>query len=128
MTFVRSFSCILLFGLVACGGQATSTPTPAAPAATSQVAPPTAAPAPEATEAASVTTAVAPGETTAPASESTAAVPGSFTLELQPVVSDLDQPVHVTNAGDGSGRLFVVEKAGIIRIVANDQLRPEPFL
>lgn len=128
MTFGRRFTCILLFGLVACGGQTASTPPPAAPAATSQATPPVAVPSPEATETSSVATAVAAVETTAPAAETAAAGQGSFTLELQPVVSGLDQPVHVTNAGDGSGRLFVVEKAGIIRIVANDQLRPEPFL
>jgi glucose/arabinose dehydrogenase len=44
------------------------------------------------------------------------------------VVSGLTQPVGVTNAGDGSGRLFVTEKGGLIRVVENGQLLPEPFL
>lgn len=37
-------------------------------------------------------------------------------------------PVHLTHAGDGSGRLFVVEKAGTIRIIQDGQLLPDPFL
>ncbi|MGK0219529.1 MAG: glucose/arabinose dehydrogenase, partial [Planctomycetota bacterium] len=28
-----------------------------------------------------------------------------------------DRPVHVTGAGDGSGRLFVVEQSGVVRVV-----------
>ena len=40
----------------------------------------------------------------------------------------LDQPVFVTHAGDGSGRLFVVEKTGRIRLLVDGELRPEPFL
>ena len=39
-------------------------------------------------------------------------------LALEPVIADgLRHPVYVTHAGDGSGRLFVVEQAGRIRIV-----------
>ena len=33
------------------------------------------------------------------------------------VVGGLENPVHITNAGDGSGRLFIVEQAGRIRII-----------
>lgn len=50
----------------------------------------------------------------------------SITLAL--TATDFTQPVHVTHAGDGSGRLFVVERAGIIRIVRNGTLEPTPFL
>ena len=32
-----------------------------------------------------------------------------------------DKPVELTYAGDGSGRLFVIEKFGLIRVFANDQ-------
>ncbi len=40
----------------------------------------------------------------------------------------LDQPVQVTNAGDGSGRIFVVERRGRIRIVRGDGAIDQPFL
>jgi glucose/arabinose dehydrogenase len=53
----------------------------------------------------------------------------SFTITLVPVVTtNLLQPVHLTHAGDGSGRLFVVERAGRIRVIKNGALLSEPFL
>ncbi|MCU0579336.1 MAG: PQQ-dependent sugar dehydrogenase [Desulfobacterota bacterium] len=45
-----------------------------------------------------------------------------------PVNSGLSQPVHITHAGDGSGRLFVVEQAGRIRVIVGGVLQPTPFL
>ena len=35
---------------------------------------------------------------------------------LQPFMTGLDGPVLVTNAGDGSRRLFVVEQRGVIKV------------
>jgi glucose/arabinose dehydrogenase len=52
----------------------------------------------------------------------------SMRLELQAVVGGLAAPVAVVSAGDGSGRLFVVEKGGTIRIVQNGVLLDTPFL
>lgn len=40
----------------------------------------------------------------------------------------LNQPVDITGCGDGSGRLFVVEKAGRIRIIENGAVLPTYFL
>jgi len=54
--------------------------------------------------------------------------PGAVRVELQRVVGGLDTPVGIANAGDGSGRLFVVEKPGRIRIVRNGALSSIPFL
>ena len=43
-------------------------------------------------------------------------------------VGGFNQPVHITHAGDGSQRLFVVEQEGRIRIVKNQTLLSTPFL
>ncbi|MGI8549322.1 MAG: PQQ-dependent sugar dehydrogenase [Dehalococcoidia bacterium] len=52
----------------------------------------------------------------------------TFTLGLQQVASGLTQPVFLTGAGDGSGRLFVVGRTGIIQIIANGSTLATPFL
>jgi glucose/arabinose dehydrogenase len=41
-------------------------------------------------------------------------------VSLEPVASGLADPIGVTNAGDGSGRLFVNERGGRIRVVSAD--------
>lgn len=72
--------------------------------------------------------------TTAPAATSsapaaTAALPAPVeSLALQPIVTGLRAPVYATHAGDGSGRIFVVEKQGRIMIVRNGAVEPTPFL
>jgi glucose/arabinose dehydrogenase len=48
---------------------------------------------------------------------------------LRTVAEGLTSPVTLTSPGDGSGRLFVVDQAGLIRVLMPDgTLRPEPFL
>jgi glucose/arabinose dehydrogenase len=47
---------------------------------------------------------------------------------MTPVVGGLVDPLRVTNAGDGSGRLFIVEKRGVIRMVRDGELVTKPFL
>lgn len=54
--------------------------------------------------------------------------PGPLALALNPVVSGLNAPVDLQPANDGTGRLFVVEQAGTIRVVSNASLLPTPFL
>ncbi len=50
-------------------------------------------------------------------------------LSFAPVVTGLSQPVLVTHAGDGSGRLFVLERVGRIRVINNTgSLLPTSFL
>ena len=44
------------------------------------------------------------------------------------VATGLNSPVYVTDAGDGSGRLFIVEQAGRILILQNGVILPTPFL
>jgi len=54
---------------------------------------------------------------------------GSITIDLELVASDLVAPVHLTHAGDGTGRLFVVDQPGQIRIIDNTgTLLEQPFL
>ncbi len=49
-------------------------------------------------------------------------------LRLTEAYQGLAQPLFLTHAGDGSGRVFIVEKVGRIRIGRNGVLNPEPFL
>jgi glucose/arabinose dehydrogenase len=42
-------------------------------------------------------------------------------LDLEEVAGGLDEPLFVTHAGDGSGRLFVAEKGGTIRTLPGGQ-------
>ena len=49
-------------------------------------------------------------------------------IDLQALPFGFRQPLFLTHAGDGSGRMFVVEKGGTIRIVKGDQVLPNPFL
>jgi glucose/arabinose dehydrogenase len=49
-------------------------------------------------------------------------------LGLEPLPAELDRPVHLTHAGDGSGRLFVVEKGGRVRVLRDGAALPTPFL
>jgi len=63
------------------------------------------------------------------ASTSPAQIPtGNIKVTLQQVAGGLPSPVQLTHAGDGSGRLFVVDQAGQIRVIQNGVLLNTPFL
>jgi glucose/arabinose dehydrogenase len=54
---------------------------------------------------------------------------GQLSVTLVPVVTrGLEEPLYLTHAGDGSGRLFVVQQAGRIRIIEQGRLAEAPFL
>lgn len=63
-----------------------------------------------------------------PASQPATSFPDPQNYHWVSVVSGLDLPIGIANAGDGSGRLFVIERAGRIRVVDGGQLLPKPFL
>lgn len=49
-------------------------------------------------------------------------------LTATPVVSGLTQPLFLTYAPGDTTRLFVIERAGLIRIIKNGVLQPTPFM
>ena len=50
----------------------------------------------------------------------------SYSLEL--LADGFQKPIYITHAGDSTGRLFVVEQSGIIRIVTGGHVLDKPFL
>ena len=54
------------------------------------------------------------------ATHSVAQIPADVTLEAVPGISGLSAPLGLNHAGDGSGRLFIVEQGGTVRVVAGD--------
>jgi glucose/arabinose dehydrogenase len=95
---------------------------PVGPAA----APQTAATTPTATQSDDNNQVLLPTVTVEPASPAQSPAQASF--QLRPVAQGLSSPLFVTHAGDGSGRIFIVEKGGAIRILLDGSLLPEPFL
>ncbi len=63
--------------------------------------------------------------TPAPAPPGPGAMPQ---ISLSGAAGGFTLPVHVTHAGDGTGRIFVVEQAGRIRILDNGTVLPGAFL
>jgi len=49
-------------------------------------------------------------------------------VRFETAVTGLNQPLFATHAGDGSGRIFIVERGGKIRIYKNGALNATPFL
>lgn len=114
---MKGYLILLVFLIPACNGLSTplpSTPLPDSIPPTS--APPTAIPDPP------TPTDLPPTEP--PSGATTFPDPNAFTWQL--LVSGLERPVDLQP--DGSGRLFVIEKAGRIRIIQNGGLLLQPFL
>ena len=108
---------LVLLGLVACSPQVATRVASPSPSPTTTL---TSFPSAEITTPDGTTT-----ETISPYRDSFPD-PGGFTW-LQ-VFSGLEQPLDIQNAGDGSSRLFVVERTGRIRILLGGLIVPEPFL
>lgn len=66
-----------------------------------------------------------PTPTKTPAPDSAAS---SYDISFTKVADGFKSPVYVTDAGDDTGRLFVVEQGGTIRIIENRKVLDTPFL
>lgn len=53
---------------------------------------------------------------------------GALTISLEKIATGLIAPTVLTNAGDGTNRLFVAEQTGAIYIIQNETMLPTPFL
>jgi len=74
-------------------------------------------------------TSASPGasQSSSPSGSAAAFDPSNLSITLEPVVSDLEQPVVVT--GDRAGGLLVVEQVGrIVRVNADGSVEDQPFL
>lgn len=66
----------------------------------------------------------------APVAPAVAAPPAQGAPSVTPQVelTGLDRLLYLTHAGDGTGGLYVVEKAGQIEMVRNGAIHPRRFL
>jgi glucose/arabinose dehydrogenase len=112
----RSAVAIVAVLVLSCGG-----PSPTPPAPGSAATPPSS---PAATTAPSGVGTPSPAETASPPPFD----PARVAVSLEAVVGGLRAPLAVTNAADGSGRIFVAEQGGAIRIVRDGSLVERPFL
>ena len=56
------------------------------------------------------------------------AQPAPFLIFTPVINSGLTSPVDIVNSGDGSGRLFIIEQTGTIKILSGGSLQPGNFL
>ena len=110
---------MLVLPALACGGLSTPLPPtpPPAPVTATLPSPP-------------IESVTAPPTTDSPATAPSNAIifPDPSAYQWQSIANGLDRPVDVQNAGDGSGRLFIIEKPGRIRVYDNGQLLETPFM
>ena len=103
--------------ILACGGLAESvypTSTPRAPLTFAPVTQTVSQPAPD--------------SATALPTFNSISFPNASDYEWKMIASGLNRPVDIKSANDGSGRLFIIEKFGAIRIYENGELLESPFL
>jgi glucose/arabinose dehydrogenase len=122
---MKRFLILLVLPILACGGL---TPKPVTPTITHPAAPSTVVPATQTREASPP----APDTAMPPPTETPVINAGGFPkaadYEWQLIASGLNRTVDIQPAKDGSGRLFIIEKTGYIRIYENGQLLDAPFL
>ncbi len=114
---------LLTLPILACGGLAESVYPTITPLAS--LAPPTAVAASQTESQPAPETTTAPTETPV---INASTFPDASAYEWRMIASGLNRPVDLQSAADGSGRLFIIEKYGVVRIYANGQLSVPPFL
>jgi glucose/arabinose dehydrogenase len=77
---------------------------------------------------ASASQATVTGDTGGTGALTSTTTPTATTVKLTVVTSSVSQPVLATSPRDGTNRLFIIEKAGTIRIVKDGSLLATPFL
>lgn len=65
---------------------------------------------------------------TLPSTTAPAQIPDPSGYIWVQVVDAITAPTDIQNAGDGTGRLFILEQPGLIRILQNGQILETPFL
>jgi glucose/arabinose dehydrogenase len=70
----------------------------------------------------------APSDAPPPAGDGDRPDLAAVSVTLAGVTGGLDAPLFVTPVGDGTGRLFVAEQGGVIRIIEDGAVREQPFL
>ncbi|NJN80262.1 MAG: PQQ-dependent sugar dehydrogenase [Anaerolineales bacterium] len=114
---MKRFLILLILPMLACGGFSDSiapTITPLSPGITDSVP--------------STDTQPATVPSTQTSASNASGFPNPNDYQWTAIMSGLDRPVDVQSAFDGTGRLFIIEKYGVIRIYQNGQLLDEPFI
>ncbi len=124
MRWFLLLSVFFVFIFSGCAPAGTLTPTIVSTASTA--APPSDTAAPLTDTPVASTDTPAPTATAAPGSSS--GFPNPANYQWTEFAASLTAPVDIQNAGDDSGRLFIVEKTGRIRVIKNGQLLETPFL
>jgi glucose/arabinose dehydrogenase len=120
---MKRFLILLSLPILACGGLTK----PVSPTVT-PLTPPTVVPATQTEGSQPVPdTATAPPPTETPVINA-GGFPNAADYEWKLIASGLSRPVDIQSANDGSGRLFIIEKLGYIRIYENGQLLDAPLL
>lgn len=55
-------------------------------------------------------------------------LPGNVAIQLVKVADDLVEPVSVAAPNDGSGRIFIIERPGVIQVIKDGKKLKRPFL
>lgn len=114
---------LLILPILACGGLAESVSLTSTP-----LTPLTVAPVTQTREASPPVTDTVAAPTAEIPTASAVSFPNSNDYEWKLIASGLNRPVDIQPANDGSGKMFIIEKYGVIRVFENDQLLESPFL